>query len=65
MTAGTKAISVKTINSAIKNGITAIAVFSTLFGAYTLGGVGAILALPVAATIQGVIGTIVKNRKLI
>ncbi len=43
----------------------AIAVFSTLFGAYTLGGVGAILALPVAATIQGVIGTIVKNRKLI
>jgi predicted PurR-regulated permease PerM len=43
----------------------AIAVFSTLFGAYTLGGVGAILALPVAATVQGVIGTIVKNRKLI
>ena len=43
----------------------AIAVFSTLFGAYTLGGVGAILALPVAATIQGVIGTIVKNRRLI
>ena len=42
----------------------AIAVFSTLFGAYTLGGVGAILALPVAATVQGVIGTIVKNRKL-
>jgi len=40
----------------------AIAVFSTLFGAYTLGGVGAILALPVAATVQGVIGTIVKNR---
>ena len=34
----------------------AIAVFSTLFGAYTLGGVGAILALPVAATIQGVLG---------
>ena len=43
----------------------AIAVFSTLFGAYTLGGVGAILALPVAATVQGVLGTIVKNRKLI
>ena len=43
----------------------AIAVFSTLFGAYTLGGVGAILALPVAATVQGVIGTIVKNRQLI
>ena len=43
----------------------AIAVFSTLFGAYTLGGVGAILALPVAATVQGVIGTIVKNRILI
>ena len=41
----------------------AIAVFSTLFGAYTLGGVGAILALPVAATVQGVIGTIVNNRK--
>jgi len=40
----------------------AIAVFSTLFGAYTLGGVGAILALPVAATVQGVIGTILKNR---
>ena len=41
----------------------AIAVFSTLFGAYTLGGVGAILALPVAATIQGVLGTIIENRK--
>ena len=41
----------------------AIAVFSTLFGAYTLGGVGAILALPVAATVQGVIGTIINNRK--
>jgi len=41
----------------------AIAVFSTLFGAYTLGGVGAILALPVAATVQGVIVTILKNRK--
>tara|TARA_B000000475_G_scaffold83371_1_gene67605 strand:- start:841 stop:1875 length:1035 start_codon:yes stop_codon:yes gene_type:complete len=41
----------------------AIAVFSTLFGAYTLGGVGAILALPVAATVQGVLGTIFKNRR--
>ncbi len=41
----------------------AIAVFSTLFGAYTLGGVGAIIALPVAATVQGVLGTIVKNRR--
>ena len=41
----------------------AVAVFSTLFGAYTLGGVGAILALPVAATVQGVIGTIISNRK--
>ena len=41
----------------------ATAVFSTLFGAYTLGGVGAILALPVAATVQGVLGTIVKNRR--
>ena len=41
----------------------AIAVFSTLFGAYSLGGVGAIVALPVAATVQGVIGTILKNRK--
>ncbi len=40
----------------------AIAVFSTLFGAYTLGGVGAILALPVAATVQGVLGIILKNR---
>jgi len=38
-------------------------VFSTLFGAYTLGGVGAILALPVAATVQGVLGIILKNRK--
>ncbi len=41
----------------------AVAVFSTLFGAYTLGGVGAILALPVAATVQGVLGIILKNRK--
>ncbi len=41
----------------------AIAVFATLFGAYTLGGVGAILALPVAATVQGVIGTVLKNRQ--
>jgi len=40
----------------------AIAVFSTLFGAYTLGGVGAIIALPIAATIQGVISIIIKNR---
>ena len=40
----------------------AVAVFSTLFGAYTLGGVGAILALPVAATVQGVLGIILKNR---
>jgi predicted PurR-regulated permease PerM len=41
----------------------AVAVFSTLFGAYTLGGVGAILALPVAATVQGVLGIIIQNRK--
>ena len=41
----------------------AVAVFSTLFGAYTLGGVGAILALPVAATVQGVLGIIIKNSK--
>ena len=41
----------------------AVAVFSTLFGAYTLGGVGAILALPVAATVQGVLGIVLKNRK--
>ena len=41
----------------------AVAVFSTLFGAYTIGAVGAVLALPVAATIQGVIGTILENRK--
>lgn len=40
----------------------AIAVFATLFGAYTLGGVGAIIALPIAATIQGVISIIIKNR---
>ena len=41
----------------------AVAVFSTLFGAYTIGAVGAILALPVAATIQGVLGTIIEIRK--
>ena len=41
----------------------AVAVFSTIFGAYTVGAVGAILALPVAATIQGVVGTIIENRK--
>ena len=41
----------------------AVAVFSTLFGAYTIGAVGAVLALPVAATIQGVIGTIIENKK--
>ena len=41
----------------------AIAVFFFFFLAYTLGGVGAILALPVAATVQGVIGTIINNRK--
>ena len=41
----------------------AVAVFSTIFGAYTVGAVGAILALPVAATIQGVVGTIMENNK--
>ncbi|MDA9681465.1 AI-2E family transporter [bacterium] len=41
----------------------AVAVFSTIFGAYTVGAVGAILALPVAATIQGVAGTIIENQK--
>ena len=41
----------------------AVAVFSTIFGAYTVGAVGAILALPVAATIQGVVGTIIENNK--
>ena len=41
----------------------AVAVFSTLFGAYTFGAVGAVLALPVAATIQGVLGIIISNRK--
>ena len=41
----------------------AVAVFSTIFGAYTLGAVGAILALPVAATIQGVAGTIIENKR--
>ena len=41
----------------------AVAVFSTIFGAYTLGAVGAILALPVAATIQGVASTIIENKR--
>jgi predicted PurR-regulated permease PerM len=41
----------------------AVAVFSTIFGAYTVGAVGAILALPVAATLQGVVGTIIENNK--
>jgi predicted PurR-regulated permease PerM len=41
----------------------AVAVFSTIFGAYTFGAVGAILALPVAATFQGVVGTIIENKK--
>ena len=41
----------------------AVAVFSTIFGAYTVGAVGAILALPVAATIQGVVSTILENHK--
>ena len=41
----------------------AVAVFSTIFGAYTVGAVGAILALPVAATIQGVVGTVIENNK--
>tara|TARA_B100000902_G_scaffold144233_1_gene141665 strand:+ start:213 stop:1241 length:1029 start_codon:yes stop_codon:yes gene_type:complete len=41
----------------------AVAVFSTIFGAYTVGAVGAILALPVAATIQGVVSTILENQK--
>ena len=41
----------------------AVAVFSTIFGAYAVGAVGAILALPVAATIQGVAGTIIENQK--
>ena len=41
----------------------AVAVFSTIFGAYTVGAVGAILALPVAATIQGVVGTIIENQQ--
>ena len=41
----------------------AVAVFSTIFGAYTVGAVGAILALPVAATIQGVVSTILENKK--
>ena len=33
----------------------AVAVFSTIFGAYTAGVIGAVLALPIAATIQGII----------
>ena len=41
-----------------------IAIFATLFGAYTIGPVGAILALPVAATIQGLIATFLHSRKI-
>lgn len=41
-----------------------IAIFSTLFGAYMLGIVGAILALPIAATIQGLIATYIHNKKI-
>ena len=41
-----------------------IAIFATLFGAYTIGPVGAILALPVAATIQGLIATYIHSRKI-
>lgn len=41
-----------------------IAIFSTLFGAYMLGPVGAILALPIAATIQGLIATYIHSKKI-
>ena len=41
-----------------------IAIFSTLFGAYMLGPTGAILALPIAATIQGLIATYVHSKKI-
>ena len=41
-----------------------IAIFATLFGAYIIGPVGAILALPVAATIQGLIATYIHSRKI-
>ena len=41
-----------------------IAIFSTIFGAYMIGPVGAILALPVAATIQGLIATYIHSRKI-
>ena len=40
----------------------AIAVFATIFGAYTAGVIGAVLALPIAATIQGIIEIILLNR---
>jgi len=41
-----------------------VAIFSTLFGAYMLGPTGAILALPIAATIQGLIATYVHSKKI-
>ena len=41
-----------------------VAIFSTLFGAYMLGPAGAILALPIAATIQGLIATYVHSKKI-
>ena len=40
----------------------AVAVFATIFGAYTAGVIGAVLALPIAATIQGIIEIILLNR---
>jgi len=41
-----------------------IAIFATIFGAYMLGPAGAILALPIAATIQGLIATYVHSKKI-
>ena len=40
----------------------AVAVFATLFGAYTAGVIGAVLALPIAATIQGILEIILINK---
>ena len=41
----------------------AVAVFATLFGAYTAGVIGAVLALPIAATIQGIIEILLENKQ--
>ena len=41
----------------------AVAVFATLFGAYPAGVIGAVLALPIAATIQGIIEILLENKQ--